>query len=271
MREAARAADLAVSRDLAQMRRFYGYKDGEQYTGFERYWHTTAGHSPGPEAGVTERVALAQIWPRLRPEHRAALAALSAHDDYGLAAGELGFSRAHFRNRISTARRDFLRLWHEGEPPSRPWAYDLRGTRAVDPLASANRTIAARRRARGKLRRPAPPGAGRPRKDLGIPDAELARRYQDGQSIRQIAASLGVYPSIVRNRLMAQGVQLRPANGRRQQNANQAPARVSSIPVPPDCRPVSAGCPTASGANAGREPVDLLGEGGEHSPTDRPI
>lgn len=163
---------------------------------------------------MIDRVALAQIWPRLRPEHRQVLTALTAYDDYGLAAEALGISRAWFTNRISAARREFLRLWHEGESPSRQWAHDWRGSTGTDPLTSANRTIAARHRARGKTKQPARPGSGRPRKDLGISDAEPARRYQDGQSIRQISASLGIYYSVIRNRLIAQGTQLRAANGR---------------------------------------------------------
>jgi len=173
--------------------------------------------------------------------------------------------------RISTARREFLSLWHEGEQPSRPWAHDWRRSTDDGPLAAANRTIAARRRARGKLRRPAPPGSGKPRIELAISSAELARRYQDGQSIRQLAASLGVGYVVIHHRLKAEGVQLRPANGRPQRNTKQAPARVPSIPVTLDRGPDSSPCQTAGGPIAGREPVDLLGEGGEHSPTDRSI
>jgi hypothetical protein len=214
MHELARAADHAVSQDVQQMRRFYGRKTDDQYAGFERYWHTAAGLSPGPETAVTERVALAQIWPRLRPLNQQAIAALAGWEDYGLAAEALGISRRHFTGRISQARREFLSLWHEGELPSRPWAHDWRGSRAADPLASANRTIAARRRARGKLRRPAPPGSGKPRIELAISTAELARRYRDGQSIRQLAASLGVNTIVISHRLKAEGVQLRPASGR---------------------------------------------------------
>jgi len=217
--EVARAAERAVGHDVEQMHRFYGRNTHDRYAGtttagFERYWRTAASHSPGPETAVTDRVALAQILPRLRPLNQQAIAALTAHDDYGLAADALGISRRHFTGRISQARREFLSLWHEGELPSRPWAHDLRGRRAADPLAGANRTIAARRRARGKLRRPAVPGSGRPRIELGISSAELARRYQDGQSIRQLAASLGVNYVVIHHRLKAEGVQLRPANGR---------------------------------------------------------
>jgi hypothetical protein len=56
-------------------------------------------------------------------------------------------------------------------------------------------------------------GGGRPRKELGISDAEVARRYRDGQSIRQIAGSLGVYYNVIRYRLIVQGIQLRSRGG----------------------------------------------------------
>jgi hypothetical protein len=219
MPEVARAAEYAVSQDVQQMHRFYGRNTHDRYAGttagFERYWRTSASLSAGHDTAVTERVAVTQIWPRLRPLNQDAIAALTNCEDYGLAASALGISRHTFTDRISVARREFLRLWHEGETPSRPWSYDRRAsTGGIDALTSANRTIAARRRARGKTRQPAR-GGGRPRKELGITDGELARRYQDGQSIRQIAGSLGgIYYNVIRCRLIAQGVQLRPANGR---------------------------------------------------------
>jgi hypothetical protein len=65
---------------------------------------------PGPEEKVAERVALAQIWPRLRPVHCEVLTALAACGDYGLAAESLGKSRKTFTQQISTARREFLAL-----------------------------------------------------------------------------------------------------------------------------------------------------------------
>jgi hypothetical protein len=214
MPELARAAEHAVSQDIHQTRRFYGRRTDEQYVGWERYWHTVAGLSPGHDAAVIERVAVTQILPRLRPANRQAIAALTDHDDYALAAEALGISRHHFSGRIGKARREFLSLWHEGEIPSRLWAYDYqRGSAGADSLASANRTIAARRRARGRLRRPAPPGAGKPRIKLAVSTAELARRYRDGQSIRRLAASLGVNTVVIRHRLKAEGVQFR-SNGR---------------------------------------------------------
>lgn len=220
-----RAAAHAVGQDVQQLHRFYGRNTHDRYAGtvagFERYWRTAASTSSGPEPAVIDRVALAQIWPRLRPEHQQVLAALTTHDDYALAAAALGISRSWFTTRLGAARREFLRLWHEGEPPSRPWAKDQRGKfKAADRRVAANRTIAARRRARKRAQNQLPrrPGAGPARADLGISDAELVRRYQAGESIRQLAASLGTYYSQVHYRLKAEGAQLRPAHG-------QPPAR----------------------------------------------
>lgn len=214
-----RAAERAVGQDVQQMHRFYGRNTHDRYAGtvagFYRYWRPTASPSPSPETAVIDRVALAQIWPRLRPEHQKVLTALTVYDDYGLAAEALGISRTWFTERISAARREFLRLWHEGERPSRPWAQDQRGP-AADRLIATNRMIAARRRARNRAQNPqCRPGAGPPRKELGISDAELVRRYQAGESIRQLATSLGIYYSVARNHLIAEGAQLRPANGQR--------------------------------------------------------
>jgi|SRR5712691_464105 len=218
----ARAAERAVGQDVQQMHRFYGRNTHDRYAGtiagFHRYWQPAASPSPSPETSVIDRVALAQIWPRLRPEHQQVLTALTVHDDYGLAAEALGISRSWFITRPGRARREFLKLWHEGEPPSWPWAQDQRGRiAAADRLLATNRTIAARRRARRKAQNPQParPGAGPPRADLGISDAELVRRYQAAESIRQLAAALGTYYSVVQYRLKAEGAQLRPANGRR--------------------------------------------------------
>src|SRR5690606_15785363 len=95
--------------------------------GFERYWALSANPHPGPEASVVERLALAQIWPRLRPRHRQLLLALAAHDDYTHAAQAVGLKYYSFVSALSQARRAFLTLWHEHEAPSRPWGHDVRG------------------------------------------------------------------------------------------------------------------------------------------------
>lgn len=162
---------------------------------------------------MAERVALEQIWPRLRPMHREVLAALAAHDDYGLAAASLGKSRKTFTTQISTARHEFLRLWHEGEAPSRPWGQDKR-VNASDGHTVTYRAI--RKRQRSAQRYSARGGQGQlaakvtlPGADLGISDAELVRRYEAGESIRTLAACLGRSYSVVHRRLHAAGAQLR--------------------------------------------------------------
>jgi hypothetical protein len=76
---------------------------------------------------VIERVALWQIWAMLRPLHQMALLALAAHGDYARAAQATGHTYASFTGLISSARAEFLALWHEGEAPSRIWATDKRG------------------------------------------------------------------------------------------------------------------------------------------------
>ncbi|HEY5988366.1 MAG TPA: hypothetical protein VIV12_18610 [Streptosporangiaceae bacterium] len=204
-REVMLAADRAVNRDVQLTRQFHGRNTHHRYAGttikgFERYWWFAAKPIPGPENRVTDRVALAQIWPRLHPAHQTVLAALANHNDHGLAAASLGISRRLFTSRLSDARQAFLKLWHEGESPSRLW----RGNKTTTPR---------RRRARGAAgngqpaRRRSTPG--RARADLGISDAELVRRYQAGESVRQLAASLGTYYSAVHTRLHAEGAQLR--------------------------------------------------------------
>ena len=205
--EVMQAASRAVNMDVQQTRQFHGRNTHHRYPGatikgFERYWWFTANTTPGPENRVTDRVALAQIWPRLHPMHQTVLAALATHNDHGRAAASLGISRHLFTARLSDARQAFLRLWHEGEPPSRVWR--------------TNKTTAAsRRRARRAAGNGQPPRrrvtSGRARVDLGISDAELVQRYQAGESIRQLAAALGTYYSVVHTRrLRAEGTQLRP-------------------------------------------------------------
>jgi Helix-turn-helix domain len=183
--------------------------------GFERYWWTTARNTPGPEERVIEQVALAQIWPMLRPLHRQVLAALAAHDDYGRAAAALGKSRRTFTSQVGKARRAFFDLWHQGETPSRPWGHDRRRTTITGGPTITYRAITGRRanRARSAARSSGrPQSARRPgplRADLGISDTELGRRYENGQSIRQLAASLGCSYEVIRQRLHAQGAQVR--------------------------------------------------------------
>jgi hypothetical protein len=214
VREVIRVGWKAIEYDVSRTQRFYGLNAHDRYAGttagYERYWWFAAQPAPGPENGVTERVALSQIWPRLRPVHRDVLAALAAHGDYQLAAQSLGKTYKTFTFQISQARREFLALWHEHEAPSRPWGCDKRISPA-DRHSITSRTIRSRRQRAHRV--PADERAPRPPKtrkaDLGITDAELVRRYQAGESVRQIAVSLGRSYSVVHRRLHAAGAELR--------------------------------------------------------------
>ncbi len=120
------AADRAVNADVQLAHQFHGHNTHNRYAdtktkGFELYWWSTASTTPSPENKITERLALAQIWPRLHPRHQKVLAALAAHGDYGHAAASLGISRRLFTRQLSQARQAFLKRWHEGESPSRVW------------------------------------------------------------------------------------------------------------------------------------------------------
>jgi len=87
---------------------------------FVAYWTVPA--TPVEER-VDESLTLAQIWPRLtRPEQDAVTAAavLSPRE----AAAALGVPYGTFSRHLAEARARFLRLWHEGERPSRLWAGD---------------------------------------------------------------------------------------------------------------------------------------------------
>jgi hypothetical protein len=121
----------AIARHVSEDEHFHrGYssnrrdRDAPFTTGFMRYWHDTG--RPRADEHVIERLALAQIWPRLRPKDRELLAAMAEHEDYGQAAAALGKSRHSYATEIGRARRAFRELWHEGETPSRPWGADRR-------------------------------------------------------------------------------------------------------------------------------------------------
>jgi hypothetical protein len=119
---------------------------------FHAYWTVTNPQSPEP--GVVERLAVAQIWPRLTPRQQDALTMLATVGDYREAAVRLGVTPSTFRVLIFQARRRFLQWWHEGETASRPWGVDRRfGNRsATVPSASRRRpaTQAVRRRTGGR-------------------------------------------------------------------------------------------------------------------------
>jgi hypothetical protein len=123
------AGRLAIRHYGERERQFRGRAhDGPAGPGrnFERYWRAVGAPVDSPEDRLVDRMALAQIWPRLTPASREALLALAVHGDYRRAAESLGLGYKTFVCRISYARRQFLKLWHDGEAPSRPWVRDRR-------------------------------------------------------------------------------------------------------------------------------------------------
>lgn len=114
------------------------------------YWEWATRNTPSHEHGVIERQALWQIWPRLSDTHRLVLGALAAHGDYQNAAAALGKNPGTFQVQVSHARREFRRLWHEGETPRGAWGTDRRADRKGE-HARRGATAALRRRS-GKPR-----------------------------------------------------------------------------------------------------------------------
>jgi hypothetical protein len=233
-RDVMHAGWRAIGEHVSSDYQFRGHNRQDRYAGttagFERFWWTVARATPGPEERVTDRVALAQIWPLLRPMHRQVLAALAVHEDYGLAAAALGKSRKTFTTQVGQARQAFLQLWHQGEAPSRPWGYDRRrSTTSTNRHTVTNRAVVARARIRARHaarnggQPPPTRRAGPPQADLGISGAELVRRYEGGQSIRELAATLGSSYSVIQRRLHAEGAQLR-STGRARRPATSSRA-----------------------------------------------
>lgn len=109
---------------------------------FEAYWWRR--YVPSPEEDIVARLALPQIWWHLTPAQRGALAALAVLGDHRQAAEALRLTGSTFGVHISSGRRRFLALWHEGEKPSRPWGKDQRAARG----RMATRVLASRERKR---------------------------------------------------------------------------------------------------------------------------
>lgn len=117
------------------------------------YWQGITHPAPSPETCTVEQFALYQIWPRLTVAERAAVHALAAHRTHQAAADALGVSYQTFAARLAKARERFLRLWHEGEQPSRLWRKDQRAARRASGQTTyrlAMRSIRRRARAAGR-------------------------------------------------------------------------------------------------------------------------
>jgi hypothetical protein len=91
---------------------------------FRAYWYTA---STSFEHQLVEHRTLAQIWPRLSELDRQVLVAFAIYGNNQDAADALGIPAGSFRTYLSWARRDFLKLWHAGETPSKHWGMNHPG------------------------------------------------------------------------------------------------------------------------------------------------
>lgn len=142
---------------------------GQPMPAFGRYWGSAP--TPSPEARVVERQALEQIWPSLTAGQQKALSVLAATEDYDRAAEACGIAVGTLRVQVSSGRRRFLALWHEGETPSRQWRTDRRvhARSGVDVRGF-------RRLTESELE-------------------EIRSRYSGGQTLTSLAAEAGIHKS----------------------------------------------------------------------------
>ena len=121
----------------------------ESMAAFQRFWSLARCPGRAPEEGVTERLALAQIWAAISPWHREVITAMAVHEDHQAAAAAVGRSYACFTSHLKNARREFYALWHEGEKPPRVWGRADRrhGRRSATQLLVNRRQQQARRMA----------------------------------------------------------------------------------------------------------------------------
>jgi hypothetical protein len=139
---------------------------GSSAPGFVRYWepHLRTGSH---ENSIIEKTALWQIWSRLTPREQQALNALAATGNQHAAAAATGKAIDSMSVRVNAARRHFLRYWHEGETPSRPWR-------------ASTHAVPKPRMYRGKRR-------------LTESEVESLRvRYHNGETLTSLAAESGV-------------------------------------------------------------------------------
>lgn len=121
------AGCLAIWRELRAAQRGWGLvpaAGGGQRTmaAFDRYWAAHAPPTPSPEQMVVEATAGRQIWSTLTALQREALTVYAACGFSLPAAAEaLGVPVKTLSARVDYARAAFLRLWHQGETPSRKW------------------------------------------------------------------------------------------------------------------------------------------------------
>ena len=117
--------------------------------------------------------------------------------------------------RLAISDAELARHYHDGQT-IRHLAADL---------GTSYNTIQRHLSAQGAQLRP----VGRPLGGLGISDAELARRYHDGQTIRQLAADLGTGYNTIQRRLSAQRRAAKAPSAGRGNEAVETPACAAPV------------------------------------------
>ncbi|PSL00103.1 hypothetical protein CLV63_102229 [Murinocardiopsis flavida] len=168
---------------------------------FVRYWNSVSAPTYSPEDMIVDRLALAQIWRALLPTQREVLHALADYEDRHVAARALGMSTAAFGSALNRARYAFFELWHQHETPSKMWGADRPGSRHQNPMFLLRQR---RRKAEKRAAQPATgPKAtiGRPRRDLGVSDAELLDRHESGESLTSLGRVFGACRDVIKIRI----------------------------------------------------------------------
>jgi hypothetical protein len=149
----------AIDRELLARVQMHGMvmgQSGGTRPRFNIYWWSQAAPTRSHEDHVIESIALRQIWRHIRDTRKRALVALAICDDYELAAKMLGISYQAYKNKVNRARRDFRKLWHEGEQPPRFWGRDHRkrqeGAKTNNVTQVAIRARHRKRKARAALK-----------------------------------------------------------------------------------------------------------------------
>ncbi|MGH3477892.1 MAG: hypothetical protein ACRDQD_13750 [Nocardioidaceae bacterium] len=114
-------------------RNLHGYTWGAGSSpAFVRYWAGARVLRCEYADTVVERMAVRQIMPRLARRHRRVLVALAVFDGDRVAVGRvLGMTPASVGAVLSTARRDFVVRWFEGETPRGVWRWSKTVARSV--------------------------------------------------------------------------------------------------------------------------------------------
>lgn len=141
------AGRQALANDVRDSMRHHGARRDSSNSGakYSIYWGWAGRSVPSPEAGIVERLALAQILPELTDGQLAAIHALAATGDYAEAARLVG-SATGLRSQLMKGRRRFRAFWHEGETPSTPWGTDRRSGATAAELSSGEPALNRMRR-----------------------------------------------------------------------------------------------------------------------------